>query len=134
MFVPNNTAEGYVTNSALASNLCIDIPRTLQIGFYHCHYTGGPQFIEYSVNSELRRDDFCFDYSKELRMFRCHGKKGTQEWNYNTTTSQFFHKKSQMCLSTEVTKKSIIVEICDEKKANQKWKFQYLYEEKIQFF
>lgn len=130
MSVPNNTAEGYVTNEGLSNDMCLDVPRSYTVGFFGCHYTGGTQFIEYSVNSELRKDEYCFDYSQTLKLFRCHGKKGSQEWILNFTTNQFVHKTSQKCLSVDEFKKAVIVETCDEKSQSQKWHFQYLYDNK----
>lgn len=132
LVVPNNTAEGYVTNEALSNDTCLDITSSLQVSFFKCHNSGGPQFIEYSVQNELRKDNFCFDYSGELRFYGCHGKRKNQEWNYNVTTKQFIHTKSQQCLTAETFNKTVVVEICNEKNPSQKWNFQFLYREKIQ--
>lgn len=129
--IPNNIAEGYVKNDGLSNKTCLDITKAHQIGFYHCHNQGGPQFIEYSLKKELRKGEFCFDFYEKLNLNRCHGKKGNQEWNFNVITKQFVHEISQKCLSADVVNNAVIVETCDDQRASQKWSFQFLYKEKM---
>lgn len=129
--VPENIAEGYLTNGALSNMTCLDIPKSLEIGFFTCHFTGGPQFIELSTKNELRKEDHCFDYVNIVKLTVCHGQKSSQEWKYNATSNQLVHELSKKCLASNAAKKGVIVEPCNSNSTQQKWKFQYFYPEKI---
>jgi polypeptide N-acetylgalactosaminyltransferase len=118
-------------NGALSNKTCLDITRKLEVGFYSCHYTGGPQFIEYSVEKELRKDNYCFEFVTTLRLTGCHKRKMNQEWNYNITSFHLVHKVSKKCLASDKSLKKVIVEDCDDRSHHQEWKFQILYEDKL---
>lgn len=138
LVIPDNYAEGYLTNEALSNETCLDavvndedISGTLQT--FDCHFLGGNQFFELNKKLELKKGEHCVEYSASgsgLQLYQCHGLKGNQEWMVNLTTSQLFHPDSNMCLSVSETNNPVMA-ICDEASPNQKWTFQHLYEEKI---
>jgi polypeptide N-acetylgalactosaminyltransferase len=151
--VPNNYAEGFVTNEALPNNTCldssvIDAQPVGDISFFGCHGQGnfsfvhfvtslknyflgkgGTQYFELTKRNEIRRQSHCLDATGEVKLYRCHG--GNQEWLLNAKTQQLTHKNLKKCLSVDVAKKSLIIEDCDENKVNQRWNFQYMYLDKF---
>jgi polypeptide N-acetylgalactosaminyltransferase len=41
-----------------------------------------------SKTGEIRRDEACLDYAgQEVILYPCHGSKGNQYWEYNSTVS-----------------------------------------------
>jgi hypothetical protein len=130
--VPNNIAEGALTNGALPNTTCLDITRKLEVSFFGCHYSGGPQFIEYSIDKELKKEESCFEFVTSLRLAVCHKRKSYQEWNYNVTSNQIVHKITKKCLASDESKKKVIVENCEEGKLQQQWMFQFLFKEKLE--
>jgi polypeptide N-acetylgalactosaminyltransferase len=70
----------------------------------------------------MRRDELCLDYSKELRMYRCHGKKGNQHWKYYDETGFLIHVLSKACLTMD-KRDTLSMEKCEER-ITQRWKFE----------
>lgn len=134
--VPDNYAEGFVTNEALAINICLDtsVQKTQpygDIGFFQCHYTAGTQFFELTKRNEIRHSVHCLDYGDDLKLRKCHEQGDNQSWIIKVGTRQLVHTKTKKCLSVNVEEKSVIVEDCDEKSLKQKWTFEHLYTEKM---
>jgi polypeptide N-acetylgalactosaminyltransferase len=139
--IPDNLAEGWIKNNN--TNKCLDalsfeegskVPLTV----YQCHDLGGNQFFEFTKNFEISRDSKCVDYSSDLNELVytfCHKQKGNQKFSYNITTNQIYHEISERCLSVRNSILNniytLVMEECDENSSNQKWNFQYIYEEKF---
>lgn len=134
--VPNNFAEGYVTNEALSNTTCLDTSMSDtqpsgEVSFYSCHNKGGTQFFELTKNNEVRHHAHCLEpFGEEVKLFNCHKGKESQEWLLNVTLQQLIHKVTQKCLSVDIVKKNVIVETCDPSNVNHRWNFQYVYLEK----
>lgn len=137
--IPDNFADGFIRNEK--TNYCIDFAfmasdlRT-KMGLYVCHNLGGNQFFELTKNSKISRKNRCLEVTPtgELLFTTCYNTPA-QGWSYNITTSQLQHKSTSKCLSFKVNAllrpEAAIMEVCDENSENQKWKFQYLHEEKF---
>jgi polypeptide N-acetylgalactosaminyltransferase len=141
MEIPDNFAEGYVENLSVNSNstpLCLDTTVGEEdehgdVSMYTCHYQGGNQFFELTKNLAIRMNRHCLDYSddtKTLQMYQCHNGGGNQEWFFNITTSQLMRKEFNMCL-TMTSPTSLGMKQCNAKELEQKWKFKYMYPEKL---
>ncbi|VDK31292.1 unnamed protein product [Anisakis simplex] len=52
---------------------------------YRCHKMGGNQFWLLDKEGEIRRDEYCLDYTGRGPpvTYECHGSKGNQLWQYN---------------------------------------------------
>lgn len=136
--IPDNFAEGFVTNMGLSNESCLDAPvdeneTNGSLTIYKCLYSGGNQFFEFTKRFEFKKNDHCLEYSNDepssLQLFRCHQLGGNQEWHFNMTTSQLTHTLSRKCLSVDVD--TPVMATCDEKSLSQKWIFKYLYKEKF---
>lgn len=134
--VPNNYAEGFVTNNAMAKSSCLDAniapgQSVADIAFFGCHGHGGTQYFEFTKNNEIRRNVHCLDFTTELKFHSCDLKRLNQEWILNVASHQIIHKVTKKCLSADSKKNSVTVEDCDFDSENQKWSFQYFYVEKF---
>ncbi|VDM23031.1 unnamed protein product [Wuchereria bancrofti] len=58
---------------------------------YPCHLQGGNQFWMLSKTGEIRRDEFCIDYTGHGSpvTYECHNSKGNQLWEYNHEVHSF---------------------------------------------
>lgn len=139
LVIPDNLAEGFIRNEGTGNSSCLDSPLNENDGVgnllvYPCLYQGGNQFFEYTKKLELRKDEHCIEYTENketvLQLFRCHGEKGNQEWFYNITSSQLFHPLTKKCLSV-LNNDTPVMEACNSSIANQKWNFNYFYQEKF---
>uniref|UniRef100_A0A0M3JLL6 Ricin B-type lectin domain-containing protein n=1 Tax=Anisakis simplex TaxID=6269 RepID=A0A0M3JLL6_ANISI len=56
---------------------------------YRCHKMGGNQFWLLDKEGEIRRDEYCLDYTGRGPpvTYECHGSKGNQLWQYNHEVS-----------------------------------------------
>lgn len=138
--LPDNFAEGCIWNRALSNESCLDanVAETDQSGslnIYRCHFSGGNQFFELTMQREIRKGIHCIDYidgdPNSLQLYRCHGSKGNQEWSLKPFTNQLVHRLSQLCLSIDINTLNLLMEVCDDTNPNQNWDFQYLYKEKF---
>lgn len=130
--VPNNYAEGSVTNNGMSKDSCLD--SNIASGdtrFQNCHGLGRTQFFELTKNNEIRRNSHCLDFTTELEFYHCNLNRLNQEWILNVSSHQIIHKVSKKCLTADSKNNTIIVEDCDLNNENQKWNFQYFYEEKF---
>lgn len=143
--IPDNLAEGWIKNMKTGNRTCLDLDfqeyeSKTKIDTYTCHYLGGNQFFEFTKNFEIKRGSRCMEYNdepEELIFYPCHNQKGNQEWTYNTETKQIYQKFHNKCLVMNVSGESpknkiVTAENCDANSTNQKWLFQYVYEDKIQ--
>ncbi|CAO1440901.1 unnamed protein product [Diamesa serratosioi] len=139
MEVPRNLAEGELINLGLANKTCVDakIYDNRITGFLKvtdCHGQSGNQYIELTINGELRVEDFCMDYDgikPSAKMIYCHHMKGNQYWNYEILTKHLIHVETGKCLTIEIKHHQIMVENCDTENPYQMWKFQFFDPEKL---
>lgn len=144
MMIPDNYAEGWVKNKKFEEKTCLDAnvqdnELKSHLGSYTCHNLGGNQFFEFTKKFEFKKGTRCLEYnanSDELTLYPCHHQKGNQEWNYRLRTKQFYHVQSKKCLAMYFDKEnhrpgSPFITNCDEDSDNQKWIFQYLYEDEL---
>lgn len=117
-------AKGSISNKA--TNRCVDAQArdaTKSILAFPCHNSGGNQMFYLTEDGEIRRDEFCLDYSgKGLMIYGCHGMKGNQEWEYNHNKSQILHKASNQCMSAGRINVEMVE--CNPEKPEQQWVFQ----------
>ncbi|VDM42184.1 unnamed protein product [Toxocara canis] len=94
---------------------------------YPCHLMGGNQFWLLSKEGEIRRDEYCIDYTGRGSpvTYECHGSKGNQLWEYNHESGRLYHPVSRKCLALSDDDKTLVMASCDMKNARQSWKFQY---------
>ncbi|VDM92786.1 unnamed protein product, partial [Onchocerca ochengi] len=93
---------------------------------YPCHLQGGNQFWMLSKTGEIRRDEYCIDFTGRGSpvTYECHGSKGNQLWEYNHKTGRLYHPVSRKCLTLSDDDKMLIMNICDDKNGRQRWRFQ----------
>lgn len=136
--IPNNYGDGYIKNNK--TNYCLDFVYSVtdvntKLGIFGCHNMGGNQFFELTINSKIHRKNRCLEYRRdELVLTSCYNNPA-QEWTYNITSNQLQHKATSKCLSYRINAflrpDAAIMEDCDINSENQKWNFQFLYEEKF---
>ena len=71
---------------------------------------------------ELRRDDFCFDYTgvnEKISIFKCHGQGGNQYWFMDD--DGLIHHKKGLCIQLLDDKTSIVMAECNKNNIQQKW-------------
>ncbi|CAO1440114.1 unnamed protein product [Diamesa tonsa] len=137
--VPRNLAEGELTNLGFTNKTCIDskISDNRMYGFVkatECHGQGGNQYLELTMNGELRVEDFCMDYDGQqpvVKMINCHQMKGNQHWIYEFLTKHLIHFETKQCLTVHSGSFHLIVENCNTVNHFQMWKFQFFDPEKI---
>ncbi|MCP9258778.1 Tubulin alpha-1 chain [Dirofilaria immitis] len=68
---------------------------------YPCHLQGGNQFWMLSKTGEIRRDEYCIDYTGRGSpvTYECHGSRGNQLWDYSHETGRLYHPVSRNCLT-----------------------------------
>lgn len=92
-----------------------------------CYSTslGGSQFWYYSDKNEIRKEEYCVDYSgdenKGVRLYPCHGNYGTQQWDYQQETGFIINPLSQRCLKVSDDMSNVEVKNCDSGDVNQRW-------------
>uniref|UniRef100_A0AAF5PRH6 Polypeptide N-acetylgalactosaminyltransferase n=2 Tax=Wuchereria bancrofti TaxID=6293 RepID=A0AAF5PRH6_WUCBA len=97
---------------------------------YPCHLQGGNQFWMLSKTGEIRRDEFCIDYTGHGSpvTYECHNSKGNQLWEYNHETGRLYHPVSRYCLTLSDDDKMLVMKNCDDKNGRQRWRFQHFNE------
>lgn len=128
-----------MTNLGFANKTCIDseISDNRLIGSLEaakCHGQGGNQYIELTMNGELRVEDFCMDFDDEhpvVKMLNCHEMKGNQHWIYEILTKHLIHFETKKCLTVHLESHQLIVENCNTINPFQMYKFQFFDPEKI---
>ncbi|OAF69045.1 hypothetical protein A3Q56_03184 [Intoshia linei] len=116
-------SESILTGSIknIDSNKCVDSPAVLNknVIAYTCHGQGGNQYWSMTKNKEIRRDDFCMDYSGDnISLFNCHNMGGNQAWIYKNFT--IVHEPTQKCIEYDVNKDSIVIVPCSNS-MYQRW-------------
>ncbi|KAM3724329.1 Polypeptide N-acetylgalactosaminyltransferase [Dirofilaria immitis] len=93
---------------------------------YPCHLQGGNQFWMLSKTGEIRRDEYCIDYTGRGSpvTYECHGSRGNQLWDYSHETGRLYHPVSRNCLTLSDDDRMLVMRICDEKNGRQRWRFQ----------
>uniref|UniRef100_A0A0N5ADE3 Polypeptide N-acetylgalactosaminyltransferase n=1 Tax=Syphacia muris TaxID=451379 RepID=A0A0N5ADE3_9BILA len=131
LFLPTNAiASGEIRNRG-NTRYCVDHEvgrNAVNDGVipYPCHLQGGNQFWMLSKAGEIRRDEYCIDFtgSGPPVTYECHGSRGNQMWEYNDKTGRLFHPTSNKCLELSADNKSLVMNTCDESNTRQLWKFQ----------
>lgn len=62
------------------------------IGSSYCHGLGGNQVFAYTKRQQIMSDDNCLDAAHPrgpVKLVRCHGMQGNQEWKYDQDVSCF---------------------------------------------
>ncbi|VDK69011.1 unnamed protein product [Litomosoides sigmodontis] len=95
---------------------------------YPCHLQGGNQFWLLSKAGEIRRDEYCIDYTGRGSpvTYECHGSKGNQLWQYNHTTGRLYHPISHNCLTLSDDNTMLVMRVCDASNDRQRWRFQHV--------
>ena len=128
-----------MVNLGIDNKTCVDakIYDNRVTGFLkvaECHGQGDNQYIELTIDGELRVEDFCMDYDgkkSNAKMIHCHHMKGNQYWKYEFLTKLLIHVETEKCLTIEVKHHQLIVENCDQENLYQMWKFQFFDPEKL---
>ncbi|XP_069996208.1 polypeptide N-acetylgalactosaminyltransferase 1-like isoform X2 [Penaeus vannamei] len=133
-------AFGRVRN--FASNLCLDMleredidSQPFDLGLYSCdHAPLRNEFVSMSKNGELRREDVCAEVPvfsaqavEKVRMVRCHGQRGNQEWLL-AKTGHIIHKATNKCLDRgdKQAMDDVFVTTCANTRTQQWWFDHYL--------
>lgn len=113
----------------VGNSLCLDIPgrsseKRATVLLRNCPEIHA-KFWSLNQDNELKVDRLlCLEVTRRqmLKVMKCHGQGGDQEWRHNKTL-QLYHTASGLCMVA--TKKSTVkMEICDDSPA-QKWFFTY---------
>ena len=128
-----------MTNLGFTNKTCVDskISDDRITGFLKatgCHGQGGNQYIELTINGELRVEDFCMDFDGKkpiVKMMSCHGMKGNQHWSYEVLTKHLIHFETKNCLTIHLESHQLIMENCNTENLYQMWKFQFFDPEKL---
>lgn len=111
----------------VGSLLCLDIPgqsseKQASALLRNCKETHAKVW-SLNQDNELKVDRLlCLEVTRHemLKVMKCHGQGGAQEWRHNKTL-QLYHRASGLCMMS--TKKSTVkMEICDDS-LTQKWYF-----------
>jgi polypeptide N-acetylgalactosaminyltransferase len=136
--VPDNYGDGYIKNNN--TDYCMDFAYSVtdiktKLQLYGCHNLGGNQFLELTRNNKIHRKNRCLEYKNDELIFTTCYNSPVQEWTYNITTNQLQHSSTSKCLSFKLNPflrpEAPIMENCDSNNENQKWNFQFLYEDKF---
>ncbi|KAK0401542.1 hypothetical protein QR680_015844 [Steinernema hermaphroditum] len=99
---------------------------------------GGEQNMRLSFWQDIRpaRRSLCFDVpsNKEqapVVLFRCHGRKGNQEFRYRPSTKQIFHPLTKKCLDCDPDRGEIFMNPCSHSKLSQMWEWSNVNEKVI---
>ncbi|KAK8404121.1 hypothetical protein O3P69_000290 [Scylla paramamosain] len=134
----DSVAFGRLRNNATKPDICFDnLQRNekspYNMGLYTCHsFTSSSQFMSLSKNGELRREEVCAEVpptpgmpTQRVRMVRCHGRRGNQEW-YLTQTGHVVHKPSNKCLDRAYKQSMDDVFVADcANTITQQWLFDH---------
>ncbi|MFH4974320.1 hypothetical protein AB6A40_001029 [Gnathostoma spinigerum] len=131
LFIPwDAIASGEIRNLG-DTNYCVDHEADRKsadkpVISYPCHGKKGNQFWLLSKNGEIRRDEFCLDFtgSGSPNTYNCHGQKGNQLWKYDHKKGTLFHEVTRMCLELGDPMKALLMKKCDTNNARQRWKFE----------
>lgn len=131
LFIPGDAvASGEVRNLGYGAKTCLDSPARKAnlhkpVGLYPCHKMGGNQYWMLSKEGEIRRDEACLDYAgQDVILYPCHGSKGNQLWFYNHETNTIQHGSSKKCLAISENKQKLIMEDCNPRAMEQRWRFE----------
>ncbi|XP_042879499.1 polypeptide N-acetylgalactosaminyltransferase 1-like [Penaeus japonicus] len=133
-------AFGRLRNNASKPDICLDnLQRNeksaYDMGVYNCHnFVASSQFVSMSKNGELRREDVCAEVPifsthlvEKVRMVRCHGQRGNQEWLLSKT-GHIIHKATNKCLDRgdKQAMDDVFVTNCANTRTQQWWFDHYL--------
>lgn len=86
------------------------------------------QYFLYSHLNELRVGNMCLDvaqYDTQIKLVECHGYHGNQEFKYDKKTLLIRHSMSDLCVDTDVKRKKVLMNLCDENAPRQRFKFEF---------
>lgn len=98
---------------------------------YPCHGMLGPQLWYLSPQDEIRKEEYCLDYSggmaekdipDKVIVYRCHNGKGNQFWKY--LEDQRIEHSSGLCLAINSDKKLVMTD-CKTDDLAQKWTWKH---------
>lgn len=133
-------AYGRLRNNATKPDICFDnLQRneksSYNMGLYNCHpYMASSQFMSLSETGELRREDVCAEVptffistTEKVRMTRCHGQRGNQEWQL-AKTGHIVHKATNKCLDrgSLQSMEDVFVTECATTHSQQWWFDHYI--------
>ncbi|XP_014664992.1 PREDICTED: polypeptide N-acetylgalactosaminyltransferase 13-like [Priapulus caudatus] len=110
-FIPDEHvfAHGKIINKG--SRLCIDTLGNDErdspiLGLFPCEQSSENQAFSVSEQSEIRKEDYCFDVSTRnetvpVKLFDCHGAGGNQVWEFKLN-GVIVHKLTGKCLDSAV--------------------------------
>lgn len=131
LFLPSDAiATGEIRNRG-NTNYCVDheVGRNVvndSVIPYPCHLQGGNQFWMLSKTGEIRRDEYCIDYTGRGApvTYECHGSRGNQLWEYDHQSGRLYHPVSRKCLELSRDNRELLMNPCDPANDHQLWKFQ----------
>ncbi|XP_014772773.1 polypeptide N-acetylgalactosaminyltransferase 13 [Octopus bimaculoides] len=90
-----------VINDGLVMNLdsrnCLVAANGMRVEVTKCDKASAIQHIYYTTKNELRINDNCLDFKKDLRAISCHDMKGNQVWTL-LSNRMIYHNVSNLCL------------------------------------
>ena len=86
-----------------------------RVGVSACHSLGGNQVFAITESRQIRSDDNCLDAAglgSEVRLVRCHGRRGNQAWSHETGTGRVRHNTTGQCLALHQAGDSLHLQDC----------------------
>ena len=86
-----------------------------RVGGSACHSLGGNQVFAITESRQIRSDDNCLDAAglgSEVRLVRCHGRRGNQAWSHETGTGRVRHNTTGQCLALHQAGDSLHLQDC----------------------
>ena len=88
-----------------------------RVGLSACHRLGGNQVFAITQSRQIRSDDNCLDAAglgSEVKIVKCHGRRGNQAWSHNKTTGEVRHQTTGQCLALHQSGEFLQLEDCGQ--------------------